>query len=162
MEIHSFRTSVWIALGVFVAALAYVPLFLMGNPSHLSPLPIYVFLFFLLAGQGAILVMPILFAIQFLVLLKRKNFFKIHSFFLAVLWGLTPLYFWDSWDYGLRWMGEFHTATVFATHVIGLTMLSGLAWVGFRINSVPFNNALNILSFFFLSWAAFPVLGEMP
>jgi len=162
MKPSSFSTLAWVALGAFVAVLACIPVFITGNPSPISPLPIYALIIFFIAQQGVILVLPILFAIQFLVLHKRQNFLRIQAVFLAVLWALTPLYFWGSWDYGLRWMGEFHAVAVFAIHVLGLAMLSGLAWLGFQKNSASFNNTLNILSFFFLFWGAFPILGEMP
>lgn len=162
MERSSLSTLVWVAIGAFIAALAYVPVFLIGNPGPLSPLPIYALIIFFIAGHSSILVLPVLFTIQFLVLHQRHNFLKIQAVFLAVLWVLTPLYFWGSWDYGMRWMGEFHTFAVFAVHVLGLAVLSGLAWIGFQKKSSAFNNALNILSFFFLFWGGFPILGEMP
>ncbi len=162
MKRSQLSTKVWIVLGAFVAALACLPVFIVGNPTPIGPLPIYVLIIFIVTGMGAVLVLPILFAIQFLVLHKRQNFNKIQASLLMVLWALTPLYFWSSWDSGLRWMGVLHTITVFAIHVLGLAVLSSLAWIGLKKNSASLNNTLNILSFFFLFWGAFPVLGEMP
>ena len=162
MEPSSFSTLAWVAIGALVAPLACIPLFITGNPTPISPLPIYALIIFFIAQKGMVLVLPVLFAIQFLVLHKRPILLKIQAMFLVVLWVLTPLYFWSNWDYGMRWMGEFHTLAVFTIHVLGLAMLSVLAWLGFHKNSATLNNTLNILSFFFLFWGAFPVLGEMP
>ncbi len=162
MKLSSLSTPIWVALGSFIAALAFIPIFITGNPTPLSPLPIYALIILFVSGPGSLLVLPILFATQFLVLHKRQSFHKIQAVFLTVLWALTPLYFWGSWDYGLRWMGEFYTFTVFGIHVLGLAMLSGLAWWGHQKNSPPLSNILNILSFFFLFWGAFPILGELP
>lgn len=162
MERISFPNLVWLVLGMLMSALASAPVFIIGEPTLLSPFPMHVLLLLFVAGSGATLVLPVLFALQFLILYNRPNFLMIQLIVLAILWVLTPIYFGGSWKYGLRWMGEVHTASVFAIHFVGLSVLSGMAWAGFRRNLAAFNNLLNIFLFSFLTWGAFPILGEMP
>ena len=123
---------------------------LSGNPGALSPTPIYVMILVFIFGPAIFVILPALFALQFLALHKRQSFLKIQ------------LVFWSSWDYGLRWMGKTHTYTVFALHLSGLVLISLLALAAFLKSSSSLSKTLNILSFFFLFWCAFPILGEMP
>jgi hypothetical protein len=153
---------VWVSIGAFCTAMSCVPLFLFGNPGPLIPLPVHTLLLVFVLGRGVFFVLPILFTIQFLVLSRRQNFLQIQMVFLMILWALTPLYFGVSWGYGLRYMGPLHTYSVFTIHILGLAILSGLAWIGFRKRSSSVNNVLNILLSFFIFWGAFPFLGELP
>lgn len=162
MTQSSRSTLGWLTLGAFCSALAFAPVSLTGNPSVISPLPIYALFLLFIAGPGVFVVSPILFTIQFLALHKRQNFLRIQAGFLAVLWALTPLYFLSSWDYGLRWMGVSHTYSVFILHFSGLLLLSVLAVTGLQKQLSRLNNTLNITMFAFVFWGAFPTLGELP
>ena len=66
------------------------------------------------------------------------------------------------WDYGVVWMGEDHTRLVFFEHVIGLALLSVLAWIALAKGTTSLANTLNIALFGFFFWGAFPILGELP
>lgn len=162
MKPGAISTHVWLTLGAICAALTSLPLMLSGNPGALSPTPIYVMILVFIFGPAIFVILPALFALQFLALHKRQSFLKIQLVFLTIVWVLTPLYFWSSWDYGLRWMGKTHTYTVFALHLSGLVLISLLALAAFLKSSSSLSKTLNILSFFFLFWCAFPILGEMP
>lgn len=162
MRPSSISTPTWIVLGGICAGLIYVPMLLFPNAGIWNPVPFYALILLAIVEVGILYLLPVLFSLQFLILHKRHNFLRIQVIFLATLWALTPFYFWNTWEGGLRYMGEFHTRTVFAVHVSGLVLLSCLAWAAFLKRSSSLNNLLNILLFCFFFWGAFPILGETP
>lgn len=155
-------TPLWLALGSIGAAGSVIPPLVTGNIGPLSPIPIHTLILLFTTMQGAILILPVLFSVQFLILQKCRHFLKIQVGFIVVLWVLTPIYFLVSWGYGVEWMGLGHTKLVFAEHIVGLSLLSVLVGVAAWKHSVAIGSLSNVLLFFFFFWGAFPVLGELP
>lgn len=151
--------------------IAQLPFYVTENATALSPLPIQYLIYmfsipeFLLYSPlfiVTILLFPVMFILQFWLLHDKKYFLTIQIGLLVVIWILTPLYFWASWDYGIKWMGQSHTYSVVAEHIISLLLLSGLAIWARKSAHLAKVYLLNILLFCFLIWGAFPVLGELP
>lgn len=155
-------TPLWWALGSIGAAGSVLPPLVTGNVGPFSPIPIHTLILLSMTMQGAILILPVLFSIQFLILQRCRYFLKIQIGFVAVLWVLTPIYFLGSWGYGVEWMGLDHTRMVFAEHIVGLSLVSVLVGVAAWKHSVVLINISNVLLFFFFFWGAFPILGELP
>ena len=158
-DIH---TGYWLLTGTICAILSFLPLMLTGNPGPFSPLPVHTLLLATILGiTGIFILLPTLFIVQFLALHRRQNFLLIQLIFLAVLWFLTPLYFWLGLENGLHYQGANHVWSVTVIHMSCLVLLTALAFFATRNRSPAFNKLLNILLFFFFFWGAFPVLGEL-
>ncbi len=163
MAQHAFAPTVtWYIVGAMVTALSPLPVFLTGGATPLSPLPLHTLLLLFLAGGWIVAIIPTLFVLQFWLLHDENTYLTAQIWFLGLLWVLTPFYFWSGLEFGLRYMGVAHVAAVFTLHVIGLILLSLLAWVAHRRHPSSLGKVLNILSFFYFFWAAFPIFGELP
>jgi hypothetical protein len=157
-RLRSVPIAAWYIGGAMIGALAMLPIF--AGP--FSPLPIHTLFLLFLTWGWSVLVVPALFVTQFWLLHDKRIYLEMQIWFLGLLWILTPLYFWGALDLGYHWMGGRHVLIVVSIHVTGLILLSLLAWAAYAKRPSPLDKLLNILSFFYFFWAAFPSLGELP
>ena len=152
----------WQAIGASVATFALLLNVILGTPSGISPQPVHVLLMLFSIGPFALFVPTSLFLLQFKLRLTAADFLFVQLLYLVSLWLITPFYFRHVWEDGVNWMGQAHTLTVSAIHIVGLIILTGLAGAVYRTRRSTYVNILNVAIFFFLFWCAFPYLGELP
>jgi hypothetical protein len=159
-------------LFVFGAALAILLTAWEGlgplNPSALSPMPmltvIPAFIFSNLNYRLAALMPPLLFLALNSELLKGTEKASTKAYvLLCVASILSVLWFLDGWKLGLEYEGSQYTQVVFAVNVGWLLLLWGLAIVELKTApSFAKNLTFQCAIFIWLSWYAFPYLGELP
>jgi hypothetical protein len=162
-----------IASSLLLVVLVWLGLFSAGVPRVYCPMPALTVLpIFILSAwrlkSYAILLLPFLLPpVLFIVwspnLLTHKHSIlpKRTVVLAAVLSVLTVLYFTFSWKYGVEYQGQEHTIIVCFINAIWLAMLW---WIIFRALHQPSFRATLLshwLLFAWLSWYAFPYLGEM-
>ena len=108
-------------------------------------------------------IIPVIFIAWSIHLFKGATKIPLRSFiFLAVIISLNILYFIYSWSYGVKWQGLTYTVII---AIINVAIASFLLWYGLksREQQTYFKNYLFHLSMFaWLSYIAFPTLGELP
>lgn len=155
------------ALGLAVTA--YVGLFVSGAPTIFSPFPaltvIPALLLFRPPLDYVVVVIPgILFLLWNPQLMRQEGRIPRRTYILfALLAVFSILYFAASWKWGLQYQGPQFTAVICSINV---------AWIGFLTiafrrllrNNPAFGTSLFIqwMLFAWLSWCAFPWLGELP
>ncbi len=75
---------------------------------------------------------------------------------------LSVPYFLSDWEAGIRFQGPVYTTLVAAENVLCAAALGILLWTLIRRPSRARAWSFHILLFIWLSWVAFPWLGEMP
>jgi hypothetical protein len=112
----------------------------------------------------AVLMPPLLFLLWNPALLAGGGRIPKRSYaLLFVLTALTVLWFVHGWTYGLQYQGAQHTRVVCVVNVIWIALLWVLAVHSLKAapsfaRSLVFHGAV----FAWLSWYAFPYLGELP
>jgi len=155
------------ALGLAVTA--YVGLFVSGVPTIFSPFPVLTVIpALMLSGPPIDYVVVVIPCPLFLLwnpqLMQQEGKIPRRTYILfALLAVLSILYFAASWKWGLQYQGPQFTAVICSINV---------AWIGFLtiafrrcLKKAPaFETSLLIqwMLFAWLSWCAFPWLGELP
>jgi hypothetical protein len=158
-----------IASSLSLVIFAWVGLFSAGVPKVYCPLPMLTLLPAIrLDGPRLILVALLIPSVLFIAwspsLLKcgYTKLPKRTAVLTSVLSVVTVFYFTAHWKYGLEYRGKEHTIIVFLMNVIWLAMLW---WAIIRALRQPSFRAILLshwLLFAWLSWYAFPYLGELP
>jgi hypothetical protein len=152
----------WMFIGAVAIAAVSSLLFTAGIMNPLVPMPLHMVILAWTLSYGLIVVMPLIYMIEFKSLCSRNAFGKIILAAALSFAILSILYFWGSWEYGIKYQGEAHTRIVAVENIVGFLALVILAYFGMRNNSKLLQYSANLLLFLLLSWCAFPYLGEMP
>jgi hypothetical protein len=83
----------------------------------------------------------------------------------VLLGGATALgvvWFIGGWKYGLKYEGPHYTYAVCAINLLWIAVLAGMLLGIRKKSSYAFNLAFHWMLFAWLSWYAFPYLGELP
>ena len=154
------------ALGLAVTA--SIGLFVSGVPTIFSPFPVLTVLPALMLSAplqySAVLLPALLFLFWNPQLMRLEGKVPRRTYILfALLAALSIFYFAVSWKWGLQYQGPQFTAIICSINV---------AWIGFLTiafrrclkNTPAFGTSLFIqwMLFAWLSWCAFPWLGELP
>lgn len=152
-----------VAAGLGLLIPAFVGLLSGGN---LCPLPMLTVLPAILLGLGiaAIMVPTLLFFIWNPGLFRGDPTVPTRSYVLtAVLAVLSVIYFVTSWSAGVHYQGMENTRTLCLVNILSVISLalgfSGVRKVG---PSFKYNLLVHWMLFAWLSWYAFPWLGELP
>ncbi len=154
--------KIWMYSGAVVIAAVASLVLSVGVMSIFVPMPLPMVILAWTLSYGFIFVMPIIYLIEFKLLGGRKNF-GIIILITAVLFStLSLLYFWGSWEYGIKYQGELHTKIVAVENIVGFIGLLVLAYLGVIKKSKSMQYSANLYLFLLLTWCAFPYLGEVP
>jgi len=137
-------------------------LLLVGIMNPFVPMPLYMVIMVWSLSYGFLIVMPVIYLIEFTLLSQSAYFGKAVLISAVFFTALNAYYFSQAWSYGYKYQGEFHTKIVAAENLIGFASLIVLAYSGVSRNSKKLQNFANLLLFLLLSWCAFPYLGELP
>lgn len=151
----------WMIIGAIIIAIMSSPLFTTITASPLVPMPFYLIFLALFMSYGFILVLPLIYIIEFKLLYNKKNFGKIVLAMILLFSSLNIYYIWASWEYGIAYQGELHTIIVAIENAVCFLCLIILAYLGVAKNVKKLQYFANLLLFLLLSWCAFPYLGEM-
>jgi hypothetical protein len=164
------RRGIFITLlaAVGLAVIASIGLFVSGAPTIFSPFPLLTVFPALILPQplqySVVLLPPLLFLLWNPQLMRLEAKVPRRTYILfALLAALSVVYFALSWKWGLQYEGPQFTAVI---------CLINIAWVAFLIvalhrgskNNAAFGTSIFIqwMLFAWLSWCAFPWLGELP
>jgi hypothetical protein len=76
---------------------------------------------------------------------------------------LSAAWFVATWKDGFQFQGKQYTITIFALNLAGIAVLGTILWRYRRTNrSFTYNLATHWVLFAWLTWWAFPYLGELP
>ena len=150
-----------LAVGLVLAAAAVPTVF--GPPTVMTPYPVVVLVPLFVIGYPAVLLPPLLFWSWAPQLLAGESRVPRRSLvLLSLLTVLTPIYFVEGWQDGLRYVGPLNLIGVALLNVAVLLLL----WVRLRraMTQSSFQASLVFhgLLFGWLAWCAFPHLGELP
>lgn len=154
--------KIWMFSGAAAIAAVASLLFSVGVMNPFVPMPLHMVILAWTLSYGFILVMPIIYLIEFKLLSNRKNFGKIILITALLFSTLSLFYFWNSWEYGVKYQGELHTNIVAIENIVGFFGLVVLAYLGITKKSKIMQYSANLYLFVLLTWCAFPYLGEMP
>ena len=153
---------IWMLGGAALIAAISSLILSVGVMNPAVPMPVHLVVLAWIISYGFIVVLPVMYVVQFRLFYKSTNFGKFTLIIAIILSVLNIYYFWGSWEYGVNWQGDTHTKVVAAENVIGFTALIVLAYLGLMRNSKSLQYSANLLLFVLLSWCAFPYLGELP
>ena len=153
---------IWMLGGATLIAAVSSLILIPGVMNPAVPTPIYLVVLAWVISYGFIIVLPLIYIIQFRLFYKSTSFGKFTLITAIIISMLNICYFWVSWEYGVNWQGETHTKIVAAENLIGFTALIVLAYLGLMRHSKLLQYSANLLLFLLLSWCAFPYLGELP
>ncbi len=160
-----------LAAGCGLLLTAYAGLLLTGTPTLLCPLPFLTItpafiLSSLLAGQltrAAVFLPPLLFLAWNPGLLRGQAQVPKRSLVLLMIaTPLTVIWFVESWKYGLEYQGRHYTQAICVANGVWLASLWIILASRWHRDSFVGNLAFHWLLFAWLSWYAFPYLGELP
>jgi hypothetical protein len=163
-----------IASSLSLAFFAWLGSLSAGVPTIYCPLPNLTFLPILLLARArlfvfgifsfAILIPPVLFMVWSPDMLRlRLTILPKRTVALtAILSLLTVFYFIVSWKHGLEYQGQKHTIIVCLMNILWLGMLWWAILRALRQPSFKTSLLSHWLLFAWLSWYAFPYLGELP
>jgi len=145
------------------AALVILPLpSVVRAPTLLAPLPILVLLPLFALGLAGLVVPAVFFWLWSSQLFRGESQVPRRSaVLLGVLTALTVPYFIVSWGFGVQYQGTRHAVVMAAANTI---FLAALWWLLHRSRTRPsFTASLRFHAalFAWLSWCAFPNLGEL-
>lgn len=151
----------WMIVGAIIIFIISLPLFITITMSPLVPMPFYLIFLALFMSYGFILVLPLIYIIEFKLLYNKRNFGKIVLVKALIFAILNIYYIWASWEYGIAYQGELHTIIVTIENAICFLCLIILAYLAVLKNLKKLQYFANLFLFLLLSWCAFPYLGEM-
>jgi hypothetical protein len=152
------------ALGLGLLIPASIGLFPSGVPTVTCPLPILTVIPGFICGPPAVILPTLLFFAWSPGLFRGDIRVPKRSYvLLAVLTALSGLWFIGGWNYGLKWQDARYTHLVCVLNCVWVVSL----WAMFIYNwkqepSFRANLLLHWTLFAWLSWYAFPYLGELP
>jgi hypothetical protein len=162
---------IWATLicGFLLLIPAWVGLNLSNVSMFLSPLPaltiIPTFLLDAIHLQAIAVVIPaILFFAWNPGLFKGSNLIPKRTYLLfLIMAALSVVWFIGGWKYGLQYQGPTYTHLICALNVAWLAGLGAFLFLRRKSDpSFASNLAFHLLFFAWLSWYAFPYLGELP
>jgi hypothetical protein len=162
MQPTSTTDIAWMIAGAVALAIVSSLLFTVGVMNPFVPMPLHMVMLAWMLSYGFIFVLPAIYLIQFRALSNRKNFGKVILYTALLLSVFSIFYFWNSWEYGLKYQGESHTKIVAVENLVGLISLVLLAYLGISRESKVLQLSANLYLFLLLAWCIFPYLGEMP
>ena len=158
-----------IASSLLLVVFAWLGSFSAGVPRVYCPMPALVVLPAIMLSAWrptalAVLLPPILYIAWSPNLLTYTHSIlpKRTAVLTAVLSVLTIIYFTLSWKYGVEYQGQEHTIILCLINVLWLAMLWGAIFRALRQPSFRATLLSHWLLFAWLSWYAFPYLGELP
>lgn len=154
--------NLWKYGGVISLVLLNALALTQGVVSIYAPMPFYLIILAWVILPFAIFLTPLCYFLVFHFGSKSPKL-SLYILVLSVILGaLNAWFFYTSWDYGIRYQGEFHTKIVAIWNVVGFAFLFGLA-IYAHMKQIRIAMLLaNFLLFALLSWCAFPYLGELP
>ena len=165
--LHANDTGHWpvAVLGALaLCLLGYVP-FYTSTETVYAPLPLLMALpiFLLPFPHLALIVPPLLFAAWNPQLFLGVSTVPKRTYIaFAILIGLSVVYFISSWKYGVKYQGIVHTKSVCTINALLTVILAILLTIAHRAKCYSFSFAFSWGLFAWLTWYAFPYLGEMP
>jgi drug/metabolite transporter (DMT)-like permease len=155
--------------GLLLLIPATLGLFLTGVPTVFCPLPALTILPLFLFGDMHVQFVPVVIPlILFFVwnpdlfrgggtIPKRTHILFVFATVLSVIW------FIGGWNYGLQYQGPTYTHLICALNVAWIAGLGVLLFRRRKLDpSFASNLVFHLLFFAWLSWYAFPYLGELP
>lgn len=152
----------WILFGSVAIAAVSSLLFSVGRMNAFVPMPLHMVILAWTFSYGFVVVIPVIYMVEFAFLHHKKYFGKLVLIASVVFSILSVVYFFKSWEYGVKYRGESHSIIVAIENIVGFISLIVLAYLGVRRKSKVMQYAANLLLFLLLSWCVFPYLGESP
>jgi hypothetical protein len=135
----------------------------LGVPTLLTPLPGVVVISTFLLGVPAVFVPSLLFFAWHPALFKGSAKFPKRTYGLfSLLVVLTVVWFIISWKWGVQFQGAKYTIVACVINVVWIFGLGVVLWRYRSQASFNSNLAIHWVIFLWLSWWAFPYLGELP
>jgi hypothetical protein len=161
------KPHAWTILaGASLVCTASFGLFLSGVPSSFCPMPALTVLPAFMLGNLYWLAVMIPAALFFLVnpqLLRGASQIPIRSLVaVAVLVNLSAGYFWALWQDGVQYQGASHLHFMCTANAVWVAALAVVLLRRRTDSSFMTNLLFHWLLFAWLSWYAFPYLGELP
>ncbi len=152
----------WLILGVLAVTVTSSLVFI-GEPIRvLAPAPFYMMMLAWSMPYGYIVVMSIIYVIEFSLIRNRKNF-GTFILILAIFFSVLDIwYFYGAWEFGVEYQGYTYTKIVAIGNMVGFASLVILSYLGVKTKSRTLQHSANLFLFLLLSWYAFPYLGELP
>jgi len=152
--------KIWFITGIVLLTVISGRLFLpLSGIGPVFPIPIFLWLALYIISIGAIIIIPVIYAIEFWFVSgtphPEGNILAITTF-LALL---DVLYFYSAWGDGIRVQGPIYTKVVAVENLFGFIFVYLFAFVGIFKKSRLFLYVSNLLLFILLAWCAFPFLG---
>ena len=138
-------------------------LFAPGTPVPWAPMPIYLVLLALGIGYGAVGIFPIIHVFSWWLISKQVNISGLLQFLgIGVLFALDAFYLYSAQYYGNTYQGRAHTNIVTIVNIGAFLILLPLSLFSWKRGSYQLTRLTNFCLLFFLSYYAFPYLGELP
>jgi ABC-type Fe3+ transport system permease subunit len=154
--------SKWLVVGSLLIALLSSLLILQRAGDLLTPAPFYLIILAWIVSYGFVLFLPIIY-ILFTSFASRSNKFTKNVLILVlVLALLDSIYFYTAWDYGVTWQGQRHTVMIAIINLFVFILVTALSVWAQRNRNKNGAHFSSLCLFLFLSWGAFPYLGEYP
>lgn len=156
-------------VGLALVIPAWLGLFSPGSPNLLSPLPaittIPAFFFSSFGFYKLAIFIPVaLFFLWNPGLLRAEAAIPRRTYVLfAVAIVLSAVWFFGSWSYGRQYQGRRYTDVILIANLIWIVVIAIIALSRWKkMPSLPASIFLHWMLFAWLSWYAFPYLGETP
>lgn len=152
-----------IIAGTSLLILAFVGLFSARVPTLYCPFPVITVLPMFYSPPVGLMMPTILFFLwNHRLLYGQPNVPKRTMVAVAILCVLTAFWFKTSWGYGMECQGERYTVIMLIINLAWIASLWSLIILCLRRPSFRTNLLLHWVLFAWLSWYAFPWLGELP
>ena len=155
-------SNIWISGGALILAAFSALILTHGMMTPFVPMPVYQVVLAWILSYAFVIVLPLLYVTEYHFLSRKPYFGKIVRTATLILFGLSVLYFYSSWDYGVKYQGELHTRIVAVENALGFFAVLALSTFGISKSSQVLLRIANLLLFVLLAWCAFPYLGELP
>jgi hypothetical protein len=134
-----------------------------GQPTILSPLPLFTVIWDFIIGPGAAFLPPLAFCLWSIHLFKGKAKVPMRTLIaLGVLIVLDIIDLYYSWPYGLKYQGKSFTVTMNGINGAFILLLLVITVWAVRRASFIGNLLVHFILFLWLGWYAFLYLGELP
>ena len=153
---------IWPVRGAIAVGVVCAVVFLIGGPSIIAPVPVYLLLLAWTISFVAVLVLPAIYFFSAYYGPRIQSYpIWVAALTLAIA-GLDVWYFTEMWAYGIKWQGADYTYTMVALNILGFGTVGLIAAWAVLKNSMQAAKIAHFCLFVVLSWCAFPVLGELP
>ncbi len=148
----------WLIFGsATIAGVSSLP-FATGIMNAFVPMPFYMIFMFWFIFYGILVVLPLLYLIEFIWLSGKRSFGKIILIMSLILSALNLIYLINSWEYGVKYQGEQYMKIVAFENIFGFGSLIALVYIGMKAKSKDVLYSANLYMFCLLAWCAFPYL----